>query len=208
MLDYLRPRAIPGVQAVAAGTYRRTIRTGGAPGAIEVHQAGPDRLLLDWLNPGARLGPDAVLRARRLFRLDVDVAAAHAVVSAALEASPFLLTHPGLRPLGAWDLNDTGIRVILGQQVTVTGATTLSRRLVSPLGTRRHGLEAFGLTHLFPEPVSVAGAELLSLGVPRSRQLALRAFSAAVEVGNLGLEVRPPLEEFVAEISSLPGLGP
>src|SRR5690606_31605383 len=36
LLAYLRPRAIPGVEVVEGGTYRRTTSTHGEPGAIEV----------------------------------------------------------------------------------------------------------------------------------------------------------------------------
>jgi|GEM_PF-5727810 len=78
-----------------------------------------------------------------------------------------------------------GISSDSGQQVTVTGATSLSRRPVSTIGTHLPGLEAINPIHLFFDPLLVAGADLLSLGVPRSRQLALRAFSAAVEFGDL-----------------------
>ena len=207
-LAYLRPRVTAGIESVTANAYRRTVLIDGSPGAIEVSQPEPGHLLLSSLGPDPRLEPEVILRARRLFRLDTDVTAAHAVVGSGLATRFSLLPKLGLRPLGAFDLFETGVRVILGQQVTVTGATTLSSRLVGALGTPVQGLESLGLTHMFPEPASVAAADLGTLGVPRSRQRALLAFSTAVATGELDLDARPGLEEFTARITSLPGLGP
>ena len=40
-VEYLAPRAIPGVEEAAGGVYRRTFRVGDQPGVLEVRRA-PD----------------------------------------------------------------------------------------------------------------------------------------------------------------------
>ena len=108
---------------------------------------------------------------------------------------------------GAWDGFELGVRAILGQQVTVAGATTLSGRLVREFGTRLPE-PAGGLTHLFPPAARLAEAGLAKLGLPGSRAKALRTFSQEVAAGNLSLSPAASMEEARAGLLAIPGLGP
>ncbi len=85
------------------------------------------------------------------------------------------------------------VRAVLGQQVTVKGATTLAGRLV----------ERFGVKHargfLFPRPKDLATADLAAIGLPRTRSEALRGVAQAFDSAN------PP--ESVEELRKLPGIG-
>ncbi len=67
-----------------------------------------------------------------------------------------LAARPGLRVPGTWDPFETGVRAILGQQVSVAGATTLAGRLVAQLGAAVPGLAPMGLSHTFPGPDTLA----------------------------------------------------
>jgi AraC family transcriptional regulator of adaptative response / DNA-3-methyladenine glycosylase II len=82
---------------------------------------------------------------------------------------------PGLRVPGAWDAFELGVRAILGQQISVRGATTLAGRLVAAWGEPSGDA---ALPRLFPRPESLATARLESIGLPRGRAEALRAFAA------------------------------
>jgi AraC family transcriptional regulator of adaptative response / DNA-3-methyladenine glycosylase II len=58
---------------------------------------------------------------------------------------PLVARRPGIPIPGAWDAFEFSVRVMLGQQVCVVGATTLSGRLV-----RRYGVKAFAGPTLVP----------------------------------------------------------
>ncbi|HEY3241480.1 MAG TPA: AlkA N-terminal domain-containing protein [Acidimicrobiia bacterium] len=208
LLAYLAPRAIPGVECVDGSTYRRTITVDGDPGVIELHPGGPDHLVLNAHLPHWENLIHIAERARRIAGLDADPdgAARHLATDPAI--GPLMAARPGLRVPGAWDPFETGVRAILGQQVSVTGATTLAGRLVTRLGDPVAGLGPLGLTHRFPSPETVAGADLDGLGLTPARARAIRAFAAAVAGDAVRLDRSVGLDGLVASITALEGLGP
>lgn len=60
--------------------------------------------------------------------------------------------HTGIRPPGTFDPFETGVRAIVGQQVTVAAANKLMGCLVERLGIPVGGLQRLGLGRLFPGP--------------------------------------------------------
>ena len=199
---YLAGRAIAGVEVVEGGVYRRTIRVDGHPGVLELAAGGDDHLVLTAHLPRLEGLIHVVQRARDLANLDHPVAETAAVLGSLAAA------RPGLRPVGAWDPFEVGVRAIVGQQVSVAGATTMIGRLAARLGTEVPGLGPLGLTQLFPTPDDLRSADLSGLGLTSARQDAIRAFAAAVADGELPLDRSLPLDRFVADVASLPGLGP
>jgi AraC family transcriptional regulator of adaptative response / DNA-3-methyladenine glycosylase II len=102
------------------------------------------------------------------------------------------------------------IRAVIGQQVSVRGASTLTGRLAARHGTRLDG--ATGptgpLSVLFPRPTDLAGADLAGLGLTTARQATLRALAAACAAGRLNLDPGTDPEETAARLAELPGVGP
>lgn len=214
LLAYLAPRAIPGVEAVdldaARPTYRRTTSTHGEPGMIEVARADDRHLEVVAHLPAWTTLIDDVGRIRRLFGLDTAPAEATPLAGDPT-IGPLVARQPGLRVPGAWDPFETAVRVLLGQQVTVAGATTLAGRLVEALGAPVAGLGGVGLTHVFPPAsvVATAGVERLrAIGMPEARARALRDFAAAYADGRIALDAALPFEEALAALQALPGIGP
>jgi AraC family transcriptional regulator of adaptative response / DNA-3-methyladenine glycosylase II len=179
---------------------------GDDPGLLELTRGGPDHLLLRAHLPHWHGLIHIVQRARRIFSLDapVEEACAH------LRGDPTIgaLLRPGLRVPGSWDPYETGIRAIVGQQITVAGATTIMGRIVERLGTAVPGLSQLGLTHTFPPAEVLASSDLHGLGVTGARAAAIRSFAAAVAADEVVLDRSRPLEELVRSITALPGLGP
>lgn len=210
LVAYLAPRAIPGVEVIADGVYRRTTSTHGEPGVIEVSRSDDRHLLVVAHLPAWTTLIDDVSRVRRLFGLDRPTAE-----DTPLSADPLLASvvakRPGLRSPGAWDPFETAVRVFLGQQVTVAGATTLAGRLVAALGRPVAGLEPLGLTHLFPAASDLAEApleRLRGIGMPEARARSLREFARAYVEERVRLDAAAPLEEVTAALQALPGIGP
>ncbi|MGA7986825.1 MAG: AlkA N-terminal domain-containing protein [Candidatus Dormiibacterota bacterium] len=208
MLGYMAARAIKGVEHVSGGVYRRTIAIDGDPGAIEVALAVPGQLVLTAHLPHWNGLIHVVQQVRRLFNLDADLNSANA----ALRRDPILArsirSHDGVRVPGVWDPFEVGVRAIVGQQVSVAGAGTIIGRLVERHGVAVPGLGQMGLTHLFPTAGALADADLDGIGLTRARVAAIRSFSRAVSDGTLRLDRSMRLDELVAGVVGLPGLGP
>lgn len=208
IVAYFRPRVIPGVEQIDGDVYRRTVVVDGDPGVLEILRGGPDYLLLRAHLPHWENLIHLVQRARRIASLDVDVDQPLDVLGRDPVVGPLIAARPGLRTPGAWDPFETGVRAILGQQVSVSGATTLAGRLVQRVGTAVAGLGAVGLTHTFPTPEALAAADLDGVGLPGARQAAIRVFAEAVADGSVRLDRSVGMDELVSSITALPGLGP
>jgi AraC family transcriptional regulator of adaptative response / DNA-3-methyladenine glycosylase II len=206
MLRFLAARATPGVESVAEGTYRRTISVQGSHGFIDV-SLDPEN---DTLVLGVQFGDPRALffiveRIRAMFDLNADWSS----IVPSLKADPVLgkwvNAEPGLRVPGCWNGFELAIRAILGQQITVKGATALAGTLVRTFGQPVSG--AGNLTHLFPTPEILAEADLGRIGMPRSRSATIRSFAKAVCQGQVTFEGIVGTDEFLAHLCEIPGIG-
>lgn len=113
---------------------------------------------------------------------------------------------------GAWDPFEIGARIVLGQQVTVAGATRLSGRLATRFGERLPEAWDPGRdempSHLFPSPEAVADAPVEEIGLPRQRADALRGLAAALASGQLDLSPGADPETTREALLAVPGIGP
>jgi AraC family transcriptional regulator of adaptative response / DNA-3-methyladenine glycosylase II len=97
---------------------------------------------------------------------------------------------------------------VLGQQISVKGATTLAGRLVQRFGKTVAGAPD-GLTHVFPGAADLARAtvdDVAKLGMPGARAKALIGLAAAIANG-LELSRGVPLEPTLEKLKELPGIG-
>lgn len=210
LLGYFATRAIAGVEHVDVeeSTYRRTVVVDGEPRVLTLSCLSGSALDLQ-LEPAPDAFPvDVVARARGIFALDRDPTEAAAHLGADPVLAPLVAARPGLRVPGTWDPYETGVRAIVGQQVSVAGASTVTARIVQRAGTPVPGWEGHGLTHTFPAPDTLAAADLTGIGMPGARADAIRAFAAAVACGDVTLDCSVPLDDFVASICRIRGLGP
>lgn len=114
----------------------------------------------------------------------------------------------GWRVPGAFDGFELAVRAVLGQQVSVTTARTLTQRLVQALG---EPIETPWptLTHAFPTPsalLKVSTDTLGQLGIVKQRQKAIQALALAVQQG-LQLEPGSNIEDTLQALMALPGIG-
>ncbi len=216
LVGFLSLRAIPGVEVATPERYARSIRVGDAVGVVEVEpvrdkKAGENHLL-------ARLhgsGPAQMIRVsdrlRRLFDLSADPERIAAQLSNDRSLRPRLRAHPGLRVPGAWDGFELAVRAILGQQVSVRGATTLAGRLARTYGQKLPELsinrdrEMPAL--LFPTPEALVDIDPTAVGLTRARGEAIAALAATVAAGELDLDVSADPDETMARLRALPGIG-
>jgi AraC family transcriptional regulator, regulatory protein of adaptative response / DNA-3-methyladenine glycosylase II len=206
MLEFLAARATPGVERVEGGRYRRAIAWNGSSGWFEVALDEANHTLAVRLQFG---DPRALFLIIERIRAMFDVNADWAAIVRSLGTDPVLAERiaakPGLRVPGCWSGFELAIRAIVGQQITVKGATALAGRLVEKFGEPISA--SAGLTHLFPSPEALADADLASAGMPRARAVTLRAFARAVCKGQISFEGIVESEAFRARLCELPGIG-
>jgi len=223
LLAFLEPRAIPGVESVSDGVYRRTVSEGDFTGIVEVSKPSTharDVLRVSVPVAGTRYLAQLSTRARSLFDLGADPAVIAAQLSSDRRLRPLIRRHPGLRVPGAWNRFETAVRAILGQQISVAGATRLAGKLVRsfgrPIDPARDGEMSRaterastgpGLTHLFPRPEDLADANLARIGMPKTRAATIRALARAVCDGSPLLETTASLETALERLEEIPGCG-
>lgn len=210
MLDFLRGRALPGVEVVDDTSYARVIGPIEQPGwlrvsawpkdehalKLELHGATPTRLL------------EIVQRLRRMFDLDADPQAIAEALSADPRLAPLVAQRPGLRLPSGWDGFEIAVRAIIGQQVSVAAARTLASRLAQHHGQKLPQPFAPGLAHLFPTPEALVDADLVPLGLIRARAETVRGVARALLDGRVDFNPERTLEDMTARWVALPGIGP
>lgn len=205
---FLRGRAIPGVEHVTDGSYTRTLALpGGRSGFLAVAPGRGHWLDLRLELPDLDGAITLVARVRRMFDCAADPAAINGHLARDPALAPLVARRPGLRLPSAFDPFELAVRAIVGQQVSVAAATTVTGRVVARCGTPLAAPRG-PLTHLFPQPAVLAAADLDGLGLTTRRAVTLRTFAAAVADGSLQLAAPRGPDELAARLQALPGLGP
>ncbi len=133
LFGHLVATAVPGCEEYRDGAYRRTMRL---PHGHAVVSLTPD---VDHVRCALELGDlrdlaTAVSRCRRLLDLDADPAAVVSALSADAHFRRVVRAAPGQRIPGTVDENECAVRMVLGQQVSVSAARTHASRLVATYG--------------------------------------------------------------------------
>ncbi|WP_420898377.1 AlkA N-terminal domain-containing protein [Cryobacterium fucosi] len=212
VLGFLGVRAIPGVEAVTADSYSRTLRLPNGFAAVELSLAGsPAAPLVSCvarLTSLADLAP-LVSRVRRLLDLDADAQA----IDLALAADPLLTASvagtPGIRLPGSMDPEETLFRALLGQQVSVAAARTALSRLAEALGDPFPDAGATpGLSRHFPTAARIAADGRDVLRGPAARIDTVIRVAEALASGELVLSYGQARETLESSLTALAGIGP
>ncbi len=180
LLAFLAARAIPGVEEVDSGAYRRTFAHEGRHGVLEVRHDAPGRAL----DVRVRIAEPVSLlpivgRVRAVFDLDADTPAIARHLRADSRLEPLVRKYPGLRVPGAWDFFEMSVRGAFGESVARPAGPGLER-FARRFGTVLSVPDAGGLSHVFPSADAVATARLEGLSPDSARTirtLARAAFS-------------------------------
>jgi AraC family transcriptional regulator, regulatory protein of adaptative response / DNA-3-methyladenine glycosylase II len=193
VVGWLAARALPGIEEYADGTYRRVLRLPGGPGTVTLRPA-PDHVHATFrLATVADLGA-AVARCRRLLDLDADPGSYLPVLAADPALAPLTEAVPGLRLPATVDGAETALRTVLGSR-----AQTLVAALGDPLPCPDGGL-----THTFPDPATVATADLALPAAPAST---VRELAQRLATGELRLDEGADRVAVRRGLLAIPGLG-
>ncbi|MEA2429870.1 MAG: AraC family transcriptional regulator [Thermoleophilaceae bacterium] len=203
LLHYLAARAIPGVERVEDGVFRRSLALPHGPAMVELDLRRNGRVRFRLAAGDARDRRTAIERCRRLLGLDVDTAEARRALARDPVLGPLVAARPGLRVPGALDGAELAVRAIVNQQVSLAGARTVLGRLVDAYGRPT----PFGRDRLFPSAERLAAVEPTELPMPRARGRALVTVCRAAASGDLDLRPGADPEEARAKLLALPGVG-
>lgn len=211
MVDFFADRATPGVEQVSGSTYRRTFSTNGEHGVLEVvphAQNGYLSLTLFGINTAALF--DTVQCAREVFDLDAPANDISSALGQDETLGAMLHRQPGIRVPGSWDGFELTVRAILGQQISVKGATTIAGRIATRYGETldlagKDDLQ--GLNRIFPTPERLARARFNNLGLIRSRADTIRNVARAVLAGDIHFDSSQDPDDFCEALKSIRGIG-
>jgi len=206
LFGHLAACAVPGVEEVRDGAYRRTLRLPNGTGIVGLTPE-PDhvrcRLVLDDFRDMAT----AIARCRRLLDLDADPEAVVDALGADADLAALVAKAPGQRIPRTVDEPELALRVVLGQQVSVKAARTHAARIVAAYGRPMTDSEG-GLTHVFPTIENLADIDPALLAFPKSRRRTLTALITALADGDVVLDAGCDWNRARAQLLALPGIGP
>lgn len=211
-LDWLQARLINGVEAIEDGRYLRVL----APrddGPTPWFSVGPSPKVEHALELCAYDVEPEDLRAlmqrvRRMFDLDAHPQAIAQTLSKDPRLYPWVKKLPGLRIPGAWDGFETAMRAIIGQQVSVAAAHTITQRVMQRVGIAIPESPHPALTMHFPGVQAVLRSDLTGLGLTQRRIDSIFAVGEALLSQSLSFETNTHLEDWIRNWTSLPGIGP
>jgi AraC family transcriptional regulator of adaptative response / DNA-3-methyladenine glycosylase II len=207
LTNFFARRAVPGVEEVVGGAYRRSVRLAGGGGVVEL-SAADGRDAVDarlWLEDPRDRGA-ALAACRALFDLDRDPRPIEVALSDDPIVGTLVRAAPGRRVPGVSDPDELAIRAVLGQQVSLAGAATLAGRLVADCGEPLHR-PVGAVTHVFPTAAAVASINPERLAMPGARRRALLGLAAALAGGDLVLDPEGDRDAARAALMALPGIG-
>ena len=177
ILAFLRPRTVAGVETIEDDAYVR--------GAVRVtHDAARNAIVVNTKSEAGRV--------RKMFDVDADIAVIERHFARDATLGPLVRAHCGIRVPGAWDSFEMAIRAIVGQQISVAGATTLMARIAT-----RHGITPESLMRARANP-----------GMPQARWNSIRGLARAVARGDIAFTRGATLDESIDRLTAMPGIGP
>src|SRR5215471_3652468 len=206
LLEFLAARAIPGVEAIEGGCFRRSILVNGNRGYFEVSlDAGRNAL-----NVRVQIGDSRALFfiiecIRAMFDLNADWATVARTLGADSALASHINSNPGLRVPGCWNGYEFATRAVLEQRLGISKANEQAGQIVRTFG--EPFCPANGVTHLFPTPGALADSNLEIVGVPRAQADTIRALSCAVRDGQISFERVVDTNAFLARLCEIPGIG-
>jgi AraC family transcriptional regulator of adaptative response / DNA-3-methyladenine glycosylase II len=206
VLAFLKARALNGVEYADKTSYARVLRVGDAVGRLSITM-GPKGLMLTVAETFAPHLRGLVSQVRGAFDLDADMSVVDAHLAQDKRLAVDVKREPGVRVPGMLDGFECAMRAVLGQQVTVAGARTLTERLVEKIGERLPGEE---LHVAFPTAEALANAgvaAIAKIGLPKKRAETLHALACATAEGKLPL-MRGAIVAGRAALAEIPGIGP
>lgn len=205
---FLKPRAIPGVEHVGRDIYSRSIAIGSSSGFFTVScDKNNNFVRLEIHFPDHDQLPFIADIVKKIFDLSAPVN----IIDGHLKNDGFLrrmvVQNPGIRVPGSFNAFELCIRAIIGQQISVKGATTLIGRIAASYGQKLDTPNPFELQYLFPAPGRLANADFQGIGLTKARIATIQDLSAAVLDGRVSFHASVAPAQLRKALLDIKGIG-
>jgi AraC family transcriptional regulator of adaptative response / DNA-3-methyladenine glycosylase II len=209
LMAFLGAHAIPGLESWDGEVFKQVMTLPNGHGVVSLRAHDDHVEAAVRLSAWADLAT-AVQRLRRLLDLDADPVAVDDALAAHDGLAELIAQVPGRRASASADPVQTAIRAVVGQQVSLAGARTVTGRLVAALGDRLDPALTTGtdLTHAFPTGDQLADAPDDLFAMPTARRDTVRRLAAAVVDGTVVLDAGVDPAEARTRMLALKGIGP
>ncbi len=217
ILDFLKLRAIPGVETVMNNEYHRVARFTQSDGrkifgCVKVgHEPRNHTLTVTVDDTLLPVLPQVLARVRHMFDLYCEPEAVYEKLKSMNQIKRGLCVL-GTRLPGCFDTFEMAVRAVLGQQITVQAARTLSARLVQAYGAPIE-TKVDGLTHSFPLPEAITalndpiGDHLGPLGITGTRAKTILKLAQTFTKGGIDFTFCAEPETEVKKLMEISGIG-
>jgi AraC family transcriptional regulator, regulatory protein of adaptative response / DNA-3-methyladenine glycosylase II len=211
LLGFLGARAIPALEDISDGAYRRSLRLGGELVTFALRYAG--RRKWNVRAHGPSLDEQSLRRlVLRAFDLESPIDDFLRLARADIRLLPLVAQRPGIALPIYVDRFEGLIRAILGQQISLAAARTMGGRLVERFGEPASDLDGRSF-RAFPRAESLANVRLQALralGFTKAKATALRAAARAVARSVIDFDRLQTAAPAVVQetLRTLPGVGP
>ncbi|MCP4750046.1 MAG: DNA-3-methyladenine glycosylase 2 family protein [Proteobacteria bacterium] len=214
LLEFLDVRSIPGVEHVFNGCYQRVIRIGDSFGMILVSREKPGKsrpaLKINIAFPESDKLYHICEKIKKMFDLDAPITEIDRFLKSSTLLKPSVIKDKGLRVPGCWDPFELCIRAIIGQQISVKGATTISGRIVERYGKVYNGPVPSGEPrkwYIFPEPSVLKDVGFDGLGLTRTRIDTIKSLSASVDNEEIVFDPNTDVDAITEKLRAIKGIG-
>lgn len=212
MLSFFRARKMSNIEDITTEHYFRTVELNGCCGWIKVtHHPSKDALNLTVKLTDYSYLHQIIARVRRMFDLDADMQLIHQHLATHPKLALVIEQFPGLRLPGCWDIFEFSIRAILGQQISVKGATTLAQRIAEKYGDNVGDIKQptdFNVTKYFPSIAALMHVDYQEIGLTRSRIATLQTWVSYFMENEAIFTQGLTIEELEQALTQLKGIGP
>jgi AraC family transcriptional regulator of adaptative response / DNA-3-methyladenine glycosylase II len=212
MLSFFRSRKMSNIEDISTEHYFRTVELEDCRGWIKVtHHQDKSALNLTVKLSDYSFLNQIIARVRRMFDLDADMQLIHQHLITNPKLALVIEQFPGLRLPGCWDIFEFSIRAILGQQISVKGATTLAQRIAEKYGDNVVDIEQpenINVVKYFPSVAALMNVDYQEIGLTRSRIATLQTWVAYFQEHNSIFTKGLTIEELEARLTKLKGIGP
>ena len=213
LLEFYRVRAVPGVENVtvdnalsdnglldnAPKSYERSFVLDGKSGHLSVSKLD-DQLVCVVQGGSTRSLMQIMSKVRSMFDVDAVPEEINSVLCEDRIMRKLVRKRPGLRLPGAFDEFEIAVRAIVGQQVSVKGATTVMGRIADQYGVQTE----YG--RVFPSAETLADLDPATLPMPLKRATAIKLLAVAVADGELEFDADEQV--LYDQMIAIPGIGP
>jgi len=212
MLSFFRVRKMSNIEDIGIEHYFRTVELDDCRGWIKVsHHQDKSALNLTVKLTDYSYLHQIIARVRRMFDLDADMQIIHQHLVKHPKLALVIEQFPGLRLPGCWDIFEFSIRAILGQQISVKGATTLAQRIAEKYGDNVGTIEQpdnINSTKYFPRIEALLNVDYQGIGLTGSRITTLQTWVAFFQQNESVFTKGLTIEELEITLTTLKGIGP